>query len=429
MKIIVLGAGVIGVSTAYYLASQGHKVIVLEKNNEPAHGCSFANGAQLSYSHTKTWAEDLSFSKFVKNTLNPSSFASLKKFDKETIKWLIKFNKNSARKNAVLNSQNLYSIAVYSKDLMKILLEKESQQDSSWVDGRNFNYRKNGILHFYRNKVAFDKDIANIQYNLLSGNRPIVFSANQCIEHEANLVKLLDKKQLAGGIYYPDDASADSFLFTKNLAKLCVEKYGVEFHYNVEVKNLLTNYQKITGVNTGDNVYVADAYIYALGAISNKLLSGIKIKTDILPVKGYSLSIKCNEEYIAPTTCLTDIEKRIVYSRIGSVFRVGGIAEFASTDIHKNSFSKPIKFLKNNLLSSFSNYGDMDSCIQWSGFRPLRPNSIPLICNSKKYPNLFLNTGHGSLGWTLALASGKIMSDLINNNTNPAFDFLNNELN
>jgi len=428
MKIIVLGAGVIGVSTAYYLASQGHEVTVLEKNSESAYGCSYANGAQLSYSHTKTWAEDLSFVKFVKTTLSPSSFASLKKFDKETIKWLIKFNKNSSRQRAVLNSQSLYLIAVYSRDLMKILLEKESQKDSSWLDGKNFNYRKNGILHFYRSKVAFEKDILNIQYNLLSGNRPIVFSANQCIEHEANLVKLLDKKQLAGGIFYPDDASADSYLFTKNLAKLCSEKYGVEFHYNVEVKNLLTNHQKITGINTTDNVYVADAYIYALGAVSNKLLTGIKLNTDILPVKGYSLSIKCNEEYIAPTTCLSDVEKRIVYSRIGNVFRVGGVAEFASTDAHKNSYSKPIKFLKNNLLSTFSNYGDMDSCVQWSGFRPLRPNSLPLICNSKKYPNLFLNTGHGSLGWTLALGSAKIMSDLINNHHNPAFDFLNNEL-
>ncbi|GDX35505.1 D-amino acid dehydrogenase [Alphaproteobacteria bacterium] len=429
MRIIVLGAGVIGVSSAYYLASQGHKVTVLEKNNEPGSGCSFANGSQLSYSHTKTWAEDLFFSKFVKTVLHPTSFASIKKFDKKTLNWLVKFTKNSSPKKALINSQNLYSIAVYSKDLMKVFLDKESQHNSSWSNGRNFNYKKNGILHFYRSKKAYERDILNIQYNLLSGNRPIVYSANQCIEHEANLVKLLDKKQLAGGILYPEDASADSYLFTKNLAKLCEEKYGVEFVYNVEVKNLLNNYQKITGINTQDKVYIADAYVYALGALSNKMLSGINVNTDVLPVKGYSLSINCNEEYIAPTSCLTDVEKRIVYSRIGNVFRVGGVAEFASTDIHKNSYSKPIKFLKNNLLSTFSNFGDIDSCKHWSGFRPLRPNSIPLICNSKKYPNLYLNTGHGSLGWTLSLASGKILSDLINNHTSPAFDFLNNELN
>ena len=415
MKIIVLGAGVIGVSSAYYLASHGHEVVVIDKNQSSALECSYGNGGQLSYSHITTWASEISFKAILKTLFLQNHYSSINSIDSKTLAWLYKFYLNSFKNKARQNSKNLYSIASYSNQLMDQLLKNEDIE---------FSFSSKGILHIYRSKTALDIALRDLKNLDISGIRPIEYSAEQVVEFEPNLIKLFDAKKLAGGILFSDDCLGNAYNFTTNLEKICKEKYGVNFIYNTEVKNLLTNFKKITGINTSDQVYNADAYVYALGYQGDSLLSGIKIQTDVYPIKGYSLSTQCSAEYIAPTQAITDIENKIVYSRLGDVFRVAGIAEFGSS---KKENKNHLKYIREKMVNSFANYGDISNAIEWSSYRPFRPNSLPLICNVKKYPNLFLNTGHGSLGWTLALASGKILANLIDGNPISQFEFLAQE--
>lgn len=423
MKVIVLGSGIIGITTAYYLASNGHQVTVLDKNSKPAMGCSYANGGQLSYSHINTWSKDINFKIFFQSIINKKSFISIKKFDKKTISWLYKFYQNSNDKSSYQNSLMLFYLASYSKDLMQLFLNHDSVHK---IDQSKINYSSRGILHFYRNKKIFDLHIRNLKKLDFLKNNYKILTPQQCIEYETNLSKLYSQKKLAGGILYQDDSSADSYEFANQLKKICEEKLNVTFKYNIEIKNILNNHKKITGINTSEDVYVADNYVYALGFQGDNLLDGIGINTNILPVRGYSLSIDTDQNNLSPVNSLTDVENKIVFSRLGNKFRVAGIAEFSSGD-EKQINKKNYEYLESIARESLTNIGDTDNIEKWSGVRPFRYNSIPLICKVKKYPNLFLNTGHGSLGWTLSLASGKILSDLIDHHVHQQFEFLDNQ--
>ena len=186
---------------------------------------------------------------------------------------------------------------------------------------------------------------------------------------------------------------------------------GVKFHYKCEVKNLLTNHKKITGINTNQGVFIGNAYLDCLGAFGNSLLKGIKIDPKIYPLKGYSLSIPTDDLFLSPNLAITDPENKIVYSKLGSVFRAAGTVEACN---FKNNFNqKNINFLKNTIRQTYSDFGDLKNAKEWYGFRPYRPDCLPLVCKAKKYGNLFLNIGHGSLGWTLSFATCRIISNII----------------
>ena len=419
MKVIVLGAGVIGVVSAYFLARAGHQVIVIEKNSSAGEGCSYANGGQLSYSHIETWATKTSLSSMLKAAFLPNSFLTISDFtSKEFWRFAKEFYKNSSVQKSQENSQKLFALTSYSREALKQIINEEADL--------SFDYKNNGILHFFRDAKKLEKAVKGVEtYNSL-GCKTQVLSAEECLKKEPSLIKLFDEKRLAGGIFYEDDASGNSAIFTKALTKICQEKYGVIFEWSTDVKNILTNHKKITGINTSKGVFVADKYVYALGASSTKLLSGIKVETKIYPIKGHSLSMPCDEEFVAPKLALTDPENKVVYSRIGNVFRMAGTVDFCGLKSSKNKGQ--IFFLKKVVKASFSDFGNFNRLEEWCGFRPFRPNSIPLICEVKKYGNLFLNTGHGSLGWTMSAGSGKILADLVSDVKGRKFNFLNEEL-
>ena len=418
MKVIVLGAGVIGVTSAYFLARAGHKVIVLEKNSFSAMGCSYANGGQLSYSHIETWAAKASSWAMLKAAFIPGSFLTISDlFGKRFFSWANEFYKNSSLKKSQENSKKLFKISSYSKKVLEQILEEE-------IDIK-FDYKKQGILHFYRNPIKFELAIKEAEFHNSIGCKAQILTAEECVKKEPTLVRIFDEGKLCGGIFYEIDASGNCMLFTKSLEKICREKYGVVFEYDVDVQNIFTNYDKVTGINTSKGIFVANKYVYALGAYGNKLLSGIGINAQIYPLKGYSLSIDADEEFIAPNMALTDTENKIVYSRLGNIFRAAGTVEVCWLKNSKNK--KHINFLKKVLFTTFSDFGNFNEIRDWSGFRPFRPSSIPLICEVKKYGNLVLNVGHGSLGWTLSAASGKILTDVVSGNKNEEFQFLEDE--
>lgn len=418
MKIIVMGAGIVGVTTAYFLAKSGHQVIVLEKNQASSLGCSYANGGQLSYSHIEPWASPSALTLIAKSLFKPNSFLIINNFfDKDFLKWGYKFFKNCGKERFESNSQKIWQISKHSKESLAEILRNES--------GIKFNYTEGGILHFYQNARLFEKAIKEAQKHQSMGMKLHILNKEECLKKEPTLVKLYDENKLMGGIFYDDDASGNSLLFAKSLEKICQEKYGVVFEYDAEIKNIFTNYKKITGINTNRGVFTADNYVYALGAYGDRLLKGVNVDPKIYPLKGHSLSIEANEEFIAPAIALTDTENKIVYSRIGDIFRAAGAVEVAPLKPIKNNIQ--INFLRSKVKSSFSDFGNINKAQEWYGFRPFRPNSIPLIGQIEKYGNLYINTGHGHLGWTLSCGSANILSRIINGQKNSAFDFLKEE--
>ena len=418
MKVIVLGSGVIGVTTAYFLARDGHQVTVLERNNSSALACSYANGGQLSYSHVEPWASKSSLYSIIKAKFSLSSFFAISNiFDAEFLKWFLEFIKNSADKKNQENSKKLFTLGRYSKKALANILKEESDLE--------FSYKSEGILHFFRTEKTFEASIKQAEFHSSFGCKTQILTKEECVKKEPTLVKLYDEKKLAGGIFYEADASGDSFLFVKSLEKICREKYGVVFEYDTEIRNILTNYKKITGIYTNKGVLVADKYVSAMGAFSNKILKGIGIHSKIYPLRGYSLSIAADQEFIAPNLALTDSENKVVYSRIGNIFRAAGTVEICGSKAKKNK--KLLRFLTENIKASFCDFGNLNKVLVWSGFRPFRPNSIPLVCQVKKYQNFFINSGHGSLGWTLSAGSAKIIADLVVDKKNAEFSFLEEE--
>ncbi len=423
MKVIVLGAGVIGVSTAYFLAKSGHEVTVIDKSQSSAEGCSNSNGGQLSYSHIETWSNKSSLLSMLKNVFLANSYLHLKDFsNKEFYSWIAEFIKNSSNENYIKNCEKLFKISSLSKSLMQEILSEEP----SLLNGKSFDLSKNGILHFYRNNKNFEAEIKKLEKFSFINRDFEILSAEECLKKEPNLTRLNDEKKLAGGIFFKDDESGDCHKFTQELEKICKEKYEVNFIFDCDIKNLLTNYKKITGINTNKGVLVADKYIFALGASSISLLKGIGIDPKIYPVKGYSLSIKCDEEFIAPNFTMTDNENKIVYSRLGNIFRAAGTVEMSGNNLSINK--KNLNFLYSNVEKTFADFGDIKNVREWVGLRPFRPNSLPLIGDLSKFSNLLINAGHGSLGWTNALASAKIIDDLLAKKEIKDFNFLNKEL-
>jgi D-amino-acid dehydrogenase len=405
MKVVILGSGISGITTAYYLAKAGYEVTVLERNPTSGMGCSYANGGQLSFSHAEPWNSKTSLRFMLKSIfLGEKSFISFSDLkNKEFLSWALKFIMNSRNSKSKDIAEKILKIGSYSKEnLAKILREEK-------ID---FHYKNDGILHFYRNQKNFIKAVKQAKFQEGLGCDVEILNAEECVKKEPTLIKLFDEQKLAGGIFFKDDASGDPALFIKAVEWICKNRYNVNFEYNTEIKNIFTNYKKITGINTDKGVFTGNCYISTLGSYGNSLLKGIGINLNIFPIKGYSLSIPTSELFLSPKIPLTDAENKIVYSKLGSVFRAAGTIEISNPTITENN--QKINFLKNTIISTYSDFGDINNAKEWSGFRPYRPDCLPIVCKAKKYGNLYINAGHGSLGWTMSFATSRIIADLIN---------------
>ena len=417
MKVIILGSGIMGVTTAYMLSKMGCEVTILEKNSSSGLGCSYANGGQLSFSHAEPWFSRSSLLSILKNVISPNSFIYIKDLNnKDFLKWMLKFILNCRSKKISEATINLLNLGMYSKFILENILKEEKI---------NFNYSKKGILHFYRSKKSFEKAKKQADFQAKLGCKFDILDAKQCLEIEPTLIKLSDQAKLAGGILFKDDASGNTSLFIQALENICRDNLNVKFIYDCQIHNILTNYKKITGVNSSKGVFQGDVYVNTLGSYGNLLLNGIGVNSNIYPVKGYSLSIPVNKSFLAPKISLTDPENKIVYSRLGSVFRAAGTIEICN--LKSNNNIKNINFLQNIIKATYSNFGNIVEAKEWFGFRPYSSNSIPVIGQVPKYGNLYNNSGHGSLGWTNSFASAKIISDkILQRSIDKRFSFLAN---
>ena len=404
MKIIVLGAGVVGTTSAWYLSQAGHEVMVLDRQPGAGLETSFANGGQISASHAVPWANPgapLKILRWLGKEDAPLLFRL--HADWQQIRWGLQFLRECTPGRTRQNIRSLVTLGIYSRDQLRALRAETNIQ---------YDHLERGILHFFTNHEEFEAGVKASQVMNQFGLKIDALSVKQCIELEPALAPVEPK--LAGGTYSASDESGDAQLFTERLAALA-QLRGVAFRYKTNVVDLARTNDRVTGVMVRDAQSVttelkADAYVVALGSYSPLLLKPLGVHILVYPAKGYSVTFPIRPGRLAPSISLTDEAYQMVISRLGERLRIAGTAELNGYNTELNQAR--CENILRRALELFPDVGERNEATFWTGLRPATPNNIPYV-GKTKYDNLFLNTGHGTLGWTLACGSVKLLSDIV----------------
>ena len=413
MKILVLGAGVIGTSTAWYLAARGHEVAVVDRRSGPGLETSYANGGQISVSHSEPWSTPEAPLKLVKWWFKPDSPLLFRlRMDPHQWSWGLRFFYECAPWRTRENSRLMVTLSAYSREALAELRA---------TTGIEYDALQRGILHYFTDKASFEEAAAAAPMLRRYGLEMEVKTPAECVRIEPALAHFRDN--IAGATYTQTDESGDAHKFTVNLAKLA-EGRGARFLYGRSVRKMDRDASGITGVVAShadgrDEVLTADAYVVALGSYSPLLTRPIGLDLPIYPAKGYSATIPIIEPAKAPTVSITDDAYKIVFSRLGERMRIAGTAELSGYSTELNMVR--CEALTRRARVVFPGAADYDRAEFWTGLRPSTPSNVPLIGRTK-FPNLYLNTGHGTLGWTMAAGSGKALADIISG-VKPDVDF------
>ncbi|HSW13654.1 MAG TPA: D-amino acid dehydrogenase [Solimonas sp.] len=404
MRVIVLGAGVVGVTTAYYLNRRGCEVTVLDRQALPAAETSFANGGQVSVSHAEPWANPGAPWKTLKWLLRDDAPLLFRpRFDPRQWWWGLSFLHECLPWRTRHNIRQIVRLGTYSRDQLQQL-----RRDT----GLQYDQRTQGILHFYTSAREFDAALAPTKQMQELGCDRRLISADEAVALEPALRHI--RPQLAGATYTAADESGDAQLFTRELAKLCASR-GVKFLMNHQVTALRTSGGQLHHVEATDaeGRYLqlqAHAYVMALGSFSPLLAQQLGLRLNIYPAKGYSVTMPVRDESMAHQVSLTDDEYKLVFSRLGDRLRVAGTAELNGYD--RNLDPVRCEAIVRRVEQLFPGAGDSSKAQFWTGLRPATPSNLPYIGLSR-VPNLYLNTGHGTLGWTHACGSGSAIADIV----------------
>lgn len=399
MKIVIMGAGIAGVASAYYLSKAGHQVSVIDRASGVAEETSFANAGQLSFGYTTPWAAPNIPLKAAKWMLKEHSPLILRPDGSlYQLRWLTMMLANCTDAAYARNQARMMRISEYSR-VQFDAFEKET--------GMQFEQRHKGTLHLFRDATGFEKHKTTMPV-LEHFNVPYrVLNAEECLEYEPALEHMLSK--IAGAFHLPNDSTGDCRLFTQQLAQLC-ETNGVKFHFNTVIRDLETNNGEVRAVLAGGQRFEADAFLCTLGSFSRTLLQKLDLDLPVYPVKGYSITIPITDETHAPQSTVLDETYKVALTRFDERIRVGGMAELSGYELKLPPVHKETLAMVSEEL--FPRAGDISKAEYWSGLRPMTPDSTPII-GKTRFANLFTNTGHGTLGWTMSLGSGKIVADLM----------------
>ena len=415
---IVLGAGITGVTTAYLLAKAGRKVQVIDRRPHAALETSYANGGQISVSHAEPWAHPgapLQILKWLAAKESPLYFTP--HLDWRQWLWLAGWLRQCRRSAAERNTIEIVKIALRSRDLYRKVSEAE---------GIEYAHKSLGILHFYRLKKEFDNAcrMADLMTRFGCRRHPVTKEEIDRLEPA-----LAPNHDIIGGTFTQDDESGDARRFTQALARICEKKYGVRFLYGTNIDDLVLSGReikevKITGLSDGSKgSYQANAFILCMGPYSPLMAQRLGIFLNIYPAKGYSISVpldQSNEKY-APKVSLTDDENKLVFSNLETHLRIAGTAELAGWNtslpyhrikpiVEKSAELLPELFSKMNYLDSNWVVSHLNA---WTGLRPATPSNVPYVGRSAKLRNLWLNTGHGTLGWTMGMGTAEMLANLL----------------
>ena len=398
MKVIVLGAGVVGVTTAYELARAGAEVTVLERRGGPALETSFANAGQVSPGYSTPWAAPgiplkalkWMFQRHAPLAIRPDGTLW-------QLRWMASMLRNCSGARYAQNKERMMRVAEYSRDRLRELRAEI---------GIGYEHRSEGTLQLFRSQSQFDaaqRDIAvleqcGIAYELLR--------ADELERVEPALGRARDR--LVGGLRLPGDETGDCQMFTSALAQAATA-LGVDFRYAQNVLGFEGDARRVGGVRLADQVLRADAVVVALGSYSRGLLEPLGIDLPVYPIKGYSLTVPLVDEALAPRSTVLDETYKIALTRFDQRIRVGGMAEIAGFDLRLNPRRREtLEMVTRDLFPG----GDLAAAEFWTGLRPMTPDGTPVL-GAAGPANLFLNTGHGTLGWTMACGSARYLSDVV----------------
>jgi len=399
VKVIVLGSGVIGVTSAYYLARAGHEVTVIDRQPKPALETSFANAGEVSPGYSSPWAGPGVPVKAVKWLLMKHGPLVIRpKLDPVMWIWLLKMLRNCTSARYAVNKSRMIPIAEYSRDCLRTLRSET---------GIHYDEREQGTLQLFRNSAQLDHTAGDIAVLKQYGVPFEVLDRDGCVTAEPALAAVKDK--IAGGLRLPQDETGDCHMFTQALA-FEAEKLGVRFMFNVGIEGLNADATRITGVATSTGVMQADAYVLALGSWSPRLVRPLGISLPVYPVKGYSITVPITDPDGAPVSTVMDESYKVAITRLGDRIRIGGTAEISGYS--DKLYAARRATLDHSLSDLFPRGGDLKKATFWSGLRPMTPDGPPII-GATRYGNLHLNTGHGTLGWTMACGSGRVLADLL----------------
>jgi D-amino-acid dehydrogenase len=397
MKVLVLGGGVIGVTTAYYLARAGAHVTLLDRQHGPALETSFANAGQVSPGYSTPWAAPGIPLKAVKWMFQKHAPLAIR-LDGSAfqLRWMVQMWRNCSAERYAVNKERMLRVAEYSRSCLQELRAQT---------GIRYEQRTGGTLQLFRTQAQLDavqRDVAVLQ----ECNVPYeVLDRDQLVRVEPGLAQA--RERLAGGLRLPNDETGDCHLFTNALAGICRD-LGVEFRFGQTVDAVVTDSGRVTGLRVGGELLTADRYVLALGSYSRELLRPLGLDLPVYPVKGYSLTVPLVDAALAPQSTVLDETYKIAVTRFDDRIRVGGMAELSGFDMRLDSRRRStLELVVNDLFPG----GDVSRAEFWTGLRPMTPDSTPVV-GATRYPNLFLNTGHGTLGWTMACGSGKVIADL-----------------
>ncbi len=399
--IITIGAGIAGSLSAYYLARQGYEVLVIDQEAGPAMACSHANAGIIAVSHAQAWAKPAAVKDIAKALLGLSPSVKVSRIlDPELITWGLAFLRQCTRVRAQTNSAALAKLASYSAGLTKEIGNEE---------GLTYHQTDKGTLYLYQDEDELEK--RHQQLLALNPNTER-FDMDVIVEHMPTLTRVHDK--FAGGFHSTGDATGDCHRFAEEI-NAASRRMGARFQFNTTVKSILTTSGKVTAIETDQSTYECDKLVVSAGNGCPALLEPLGIKPLIYPVKGYSLTfpVKNNESSLLPETTPGAIDETelVSFSRLGDHVRLTGFAEFAGHDLSHND--KHFDYLRNYAITLFGDDIDASAPRYWTCLRPSTPSSRPYLGQCRDIENLYINAGHGQLGWTMSAGTGKLLGQLI----------------
>lgn len=399
MKVVVLGAGVIGVTSAWYLQQSGHDVTVIEREAGAALQTSYANAGQVSWGYARPWAAPGVMVKVFRWQFDRNAPLLLHwRIDAAMWRFMLSMLANTAPARYEANMARLLRLGRYSHQSL-VALRQET--------GISYEEGQNGTLEVFRSEeqmAGLDQELKLFADNDIPARR---LSVEECLAIEPGLER--SRHLLAGGLHFPGDEIGNCRLFTNGLAELAAQR-GVYFRYGVSVQRLRAEGGQVTGLDTNQGSITADAYVVAAGSYTPALLTPLGIDLPVYPVKGYSLTSPIVAAGDAPRSTLMDEGRKVAITRLGNKLRAAGIAELTGFDLSVQE--KNYGVIERAVRDWFPEAADYTQAEWWSGLRPMTPDGPPVI-GATPYSNLYLNNGHGTLGWTLSCGSSRALADIV----------------
>lgn len=408
MRVIVLGAGVVGTTAAWYLSAAGHEVTVVDRQPQAGLETSFANGGQISVCHAEPWAHPGVLPQVLKWIGHESSPLLWRmRADPAQWAWGLRFLRECTPARTRANIIATLKLALHSRACLQSLRNELQLQ---------YDHLERGILHVYTDARDFEHAIPQAALMREYGCDRVTKSAEECLQIEPALRH--SKLKLIGGTFTAEDESGDARKFTQALADKCAER-GVVYRYGSTITGLDRAGDRIGGVRLLDgSLLQADAYVLALGSYTPLLLRPVGVNLPIYPGKGYSATLTLREDAVAPEVSITDDGHKLVFSRLGNRLRIAGTAEFNGYNTELNQVRCEAIVKRTQALFPLATSDEAPE--YWAGLRPATPGNVPYVGQSR-YANLFVDSGHGTLGWTMSCGSGQLLADLVDGKA-PAID-------